>query len=95
MLVFQVFWFVAVLGGNRYAIPGAVVALILHSVVTQQLFIEWRILVAAAVMGFLLESAVVASGLVAFREQTQFAPIWLILLWAIFATTLNLSLIHI
>lgn len=99
VLLFQIGWFACVLGA-AHGMPwaGAIAAAaivtwhIAHAAQPQR---ELALLVAAAVLGALFETFLVQTGWVSFNTGVLFegaAPYWMVALWAIFATTLNVSL---
>ena len=56
---------------------------------------EWRVLLAAAVIGYCVDSAMTLGGLIAFPSIAQLgspSPIWMVALWVGFAATLSHSL---
>lgn len=56
---------------------------------------EARLLAAAAAIGFAWESALVGAGLVSYPSGTLvhgLAPYWIVAMWLLFATTLNVSM---
>lgn len=56
---------------------------------------EARLLVAAGAIGFAWESALVGAGLVSYSSGTLvdgMAPYWIVAMWLLFATTLNVSM---
>lgn len=88
ILVFQIGWLLCVIGGNLVAMIYTALALLFHHrfIVTQAS--EWRILLLIALGGLLLDSFMVAIGVMHFNVN-DFAglPIWLMCLWLLFATT--------
>lgn len=50
---------------------------------------EWRILASVAIAGATLDSLLSAAGILRFEPESALAPLWLILLWLNFATTLS------
>jgi hypothetical protein len=96
---FQAGWFASVLGGAHGApwFGLAVTALVVawHLGTAARPGIEARLLVLAAVLGASWDSALVALGWIDFASGTLFAgmaPGWIVALWVLFATTLNVSL---
>ena len=98
-ILFQVGWFACVLGG-AYGRPwlGAGVALAIvgwHLARAPQPRREFALVLIVTGIGALFESALVALGWVRYPTGTLFAgtaPVWLVAIWALFATTLNVSL---
>lgn len=99
ILLFQAGWFAAVLGGaNGKPVLGTlVVAAIvgLHLARSPRPGDEFLLLLAAAGLGALFDSALAASGWVVYASgqlAPATAPYWIVAMWALFATTLNVSL---
>jgi hypothetical protein len=98
-LVFQIGWFACVLGGAHglpwvgTGIALAIVAWHLTRAVRPKQ--ELRLVLSAAAIGALFDSMLVALGWLAYPSGTLIAgtaPHWIVALWMLFATTLNLSL---
>jgi hypothetical protein len=99
VVLFQLGWFACVLGAaNGYAREGAVAAALivaLHVARAARPKREALLAAAAALLGFLFESALVQAGWVRFEAGVVLegaAPYWMVALWALFATTLNESM---
>jgi len=99
LLLFQVAWFAAVLGaagGMAWLGPLALVPVLgVHLALQEDRRGEVRLLLAAAVIGFLFDTLMVATG--AFTPVRSllprpFSPPWMVGLWMNFAATLNVSL---
>jgi hypothetical protein len=96
---YQVAWFACVLGAaNQLPWIGTSVAIAvvaLHLVFTAQRCFELQVVIAAAVIGFILDSALASSGLVSFTSGVWInglTPHWMLGLWITFATTLSVSM---
>ncbi len=99
LLLFQLGWFACVLGGAYdQVLIGSMIAL---AVIGYHLFRaanaakEIRLLMLALIIGLVFESMVTAQGLALYSHGQVFdsiAPLWMILMWPLFATTLNLSM---
>lgn len=96
LIAFQIGWFAAVLGAG-HGLPWLGVAVV-PLVVLLNLFLsaDWRqeltIAAAAAVLGFAVDTALVAAGVFApvpFLVPPPFSPPWMVMLWANQATALN------
>jgi hypothetical protein len=92
-------WFACVLGaanGMPWIGPLAVLALVsIHLRLVKRPGAEVRLMLVAILMGLLADSLLVVSGLVSYPNGTWiqgFAPYWILAMWAMFATTLNLSM---
>jgi hypothetical protein len=96
---FQVAWLSSVIGGARempWLGPVAVlVALVVHLRVARKPFEEVLLVVTCALIGASFDSVLVAAGWVAYKSgqfSTYLAPYWIITMWMLFATTLNVSM---
>ena len=98
-MVFQAAWFATVLGAAKDA-PwvGPIVVLaaaVLHLRNTRLPLIEARLLASAMVLGLVVDSLLLASGWIAYPNGQwipALAPYWIVAMWALFATTLNVSM---
>jgi hypothetical protein len=98
-MVFQAAWFATVLGAAKDA-PwvGLIVILAaaaLHLRNTRLPLIEARLLASAMVLGLVVDSLLLASGWIAYPNGQwipALAPYWIVAMWALFATTLNVSM---
>jgi len=98
-LLFQAGWFACVLGAARgFPWQGALAALLIAAFVvarSQHPRDELALAAAAAAAGFAFDSALALTGWVGFEGAVPaplLAPVWMVALWALFATTLNVSL---
>ncbi len=98
-LAFQVGWLACVLGGaNGLPWIGAGVGLMIvlwHLRWMAPSANEWMLIAAAAFTGIVWDSLLVISGVVTYPPGQLFsraAPVWIVVMWMLFATTLNLSL---
>jgi len=98
-LFFQIAWFACVLGG-AYLVPWVgplVVALVVgyHLQRAKAPGPEALLLTAAAVIGAVFDSGLVATGWLQYPSgqwHALLAPYWIVAMWVAFATTLNVSL---
>lgn len=95
----QLAWSACVLGGaNGRPLAGALVAAAvigLHLLLARRALPEALLIVTASVIGLVWDSALIAIGLFSYPSGTLvpgLAPYWMIALWAVFATSLNLSM---
>ncbi|MGH8545973.1 MAG: DUF2878 domain-containing protein [Gammaproteobacteria bacterium] len=92
--LFQIGWFACVLGAaHGRAGLGSMIALtivVLHCLRAPHSLPEAALVLTAAAMGALWDSILGALGW--FDYGTLFAPYWIVALWMVFATTLNVSL---
>lgn len=99
VILFQLGWFACVAGAaNGYAREGALAAAAIvawHVLRAAQPRRELLLAAGAAAAGALFETALVQAGWVRFESGVLLegtAPYWMVALWALFATTLNVSL---
>lgn len=97
--VFQLGWFSAVIGaaqGMPWAGPLVIAAaLVLHFYQAKRPVEELGLVLASAFIGTWFDSMLVAFGWVSYPSgqwHAMLAPYWIIAMWMLFATTLNLSL---
>ncbi len=95
----QLAWSACVLGGaNGRPLAGALVAAAvigLHLALARRALPEALLIATASVIGLVWDSALIAIGLFSYPSGTLvpgLAPYWMIALWAVFATSLNLSM---
>lgn len=98
-LLFQLGWFACVLGGAYgYPLLGSLVALVIityHCYRAPDIVQESRLLLLALIVGLIFESIITSQGLARYSNGQVLdfiAPLWMILMWPLFATTLNLSM---
>lgn len=98
-IAFQMAWFACVLGGaSDRALAGTMVvgAVIgLHLALAQRPLPEALLIAAAAAIGLVWDSGLVAFGLISYPTGNfapGIAPYWIVAMWALFATSLNLSM---
>jgi len=99
ILGFQISWFASVLGaakGLSWLGPLAVTMwLTLHISMAPNRMAEACLALSAGVLGFLLDTLLIASGVfvpVQYLWPAPFSPLWMVFLWINFATLLNRSL---
>jgi len=99
VLLFQAAWFAGVLGAARGSSwLGVVVAagvIAWHLGKAQRASREFVLLVVALAVGLLFENLLVRAGWLRFDPSAVTAgaaPLWMVTLWAVFATTLNVSM---
>jgi hypothetical protein len=99
-LLFQLGWFSCVIGGassEYYWIGVVAVAVIVanHLARAQNLHDELMLVVITMILGTVWDSGLTLAGLFNFNSGVVFpglVPFWLIAMWALFATTLNVSM---
>jgi hypothetical protein len=98
-LLFQLVWFVCILGAATNATHSAVAfslfIILFHFYLTKYKISELKILLLASVIGFLFDGFLLKSELVLYANHGwsySITPLWIIVLWMGFAITLNSSL---
>ncbi len=96
---FQVGWFSSVLGGAKqlpWAGPLAVLAIVaLHLYRSDKPQVELKLILACGLIGTVFDSLLVAANWVGYPSgmfSSVMAPYWIIAMWMLFATTLNVSM---
>jgi len=99
IIAFQIGWFACVLGAaNALPLLGPAVvagAVALHLSRSSRPAQELALIVVAGVLGAVWDSALVATGWILYPSGnliSGFAPYWIVAMWMLFATTLNVSL---
>lgn len=95
---FYAAWFAAILAAARslplVATAACVSAVALHLALSKRRGVEAGLMLAAAVIGFSVETLVMQAGLATYAASGPLpgaAPLWLVTLWMAFATMLNVS----
>ncbi|MGB8693514.1 MAG: DUF2878 domain-containing protein [Steroidobacteraceae bacterium] len=98
-IAFQFGWFACVMGAARgWPLTGTAIGAVIvawHIVRAARPREELKLIGVALLIGVLWDSALIAFGLTDFTSGTLLvglAPPWILALWALFSTTLNLSL---
>lgn len=92
-LVFQIGWFVCVLGGNGAALIYTSLALLFHHWFILARPRQWYAVVSVASVGLLLDASLVAADIMVFHDADFIGlPLWLACLWLLFATTFQYCL---
>lgn len=98
-VAFQIGWFAAVLGAaNNMPWAGPLVitlVIALHLAIVRQPKAELTLIVICGLIGAVMDSIFVAAGWVAYPTGSiieNAAPYWIVAMWMLFATTLNMSL---
>jgi hypothetical protein len=96
---FQLGWFACVLGAaNDRPWAGTLVVLAviaIHLLIARRPSLELRLVLSAMVVGLVADSLLLASAWVSYPSGSLLpglAPYWIIAMWALFATTLNVSM---
>ena len=98
-ILFQVGWFVTVIGvANRsewIAVSSVFIILFVHLYMARDRVTEIFLMIAAGAMGFIADSILISTGLFSTLGEIGLqgtAPLWLVCLWMLFAITINYSL---
>jgi Protein of unknown function (DUF2878) len=93
---FQIAWIASVWGesSGRSSIGATIVVLVLaaHLLLARRPAAEIRLLAMVGALGCTIDSALGHAALLVFRSGDWLCPLWLVLLWLAFATTLGSSL---
>lgn len=100
ILTFQLGWFACILGAaNNYPWLGVLISTFLlawHLAGSKHWINEGRLILLTMLIGALFDFVPLSLGWISFKPlafwPSQLPPPWMIFLWAMFATTLNLSL---
>jgi len=90
-MVFNVAWLVCILGGSAIAVPVAIAVIAVHLRFFSTSS-EIALIAAVTVIGVLVDSLFLRTGILISPDGSFWPPLWLVSLWALFATTLNHSL---
>jgi hypothetical protein len=92
-LLFQLGWFACVFGARwPWLLVVAAVCIAAHLKWVSATPGEWRVLLAVAGCGWLLDTALLQLGVFGFAGSSPVLPAWLALLWLCFASTLGYTL---
>lgn len=99
LLLFDVAWFFSVFGGAQqlpWLGPLAVLVVLgIHFRVARQPFEEALLIISCAIIGAAFDSILVTAGWVNYSSglfSAYLPPYWIITMWMLFATTLNVSM---
>ncbi len=100
ILGFQLGWFACVLGGaNQLAWLGVFIALLIlsvHVLRANDPAFEVRLLLSALIIGLIFDGIPKSLGWITFAPvpywPEQLSPPWMVMLWGLFASTINISL---
>lgn len=97
--IFYITWFICVVWRMPWAVAAAAVAIAFHLVWVRPGVGEWRVLIACSAVGIVVDSLLTLTGVFNFQTVVggdvfgeTLAPLWLMALWLVFATTLNVSM---
>jgi len=99
LVIFDIAWFSSVFGGAQgmpWLGPLAVlVALLIHLHAARNSAEEFLLILSCGIIGAIFDSFLVATGWVTYKAglfSDFLAPYWIITMWMLFATTLNVSM---
>lgn len=87
--LFQVGWFACVLGGNSLWLLIALLVLVIHLRWISSWAAEGRLILSVVIIGTAVDSTLRSLGVFEFKDLSPLIPLWLMLLWALLATTLR------
>lgn len=88
-VLFQCGWFACVLGGDSAWLMVGLAVLAVHLLWISSWAEDGRLILRVMVLGTLLDTTLRMLGVFEFTEPGTLIPFWLILLWALLATTLR------
>jgi hypothetical protein len=88
-VLFQIGWLACVLGGNSLWLLLALAVLVIHLRWISSWPQEGRLILSVVIIGTAVDSALRGLGVFEFKDLSPLIPLWLMLLWALFATTLR------
>lgn len=88
-VLFQLGWLACVLGGNSFWLMLALAALVIHLRWISSWAAEGRLILCVVIVGTTVDSVLRYLGVFRFEEAAPLIPLWLMLLWALLATTLR------
>jgi Ser/Thr protein kinase RdoA (MazF antagonist) len=88
-VLFQIGWLTCVLGGNSLWLLVALAVLVIHLCCITSWAAEGRLILSVVIVGTAVDSVLRGAGVFAFQDQSPLIPLWLMLLWALLATTLR------
>ena len=87
--LFQLGWFACVIGGNSLWLLVALAVLVIHLLWISRWADEGRLILSVVLLGTAVDSSLRWLGVFEFSESAPLIPLWLMLLWALLATTLR------
>ncbi|MCV2224366.1 DUF2878 domain-containing protein [Pseudomonas mercuritolerans] len=88
-VLFQLGWLACVLGGNSLWLLLALAALVIHLRWISSWAAEGRLILCVVIVGTAVDSVLRYLGVFLFEDASPLIPLWLMLLWALLATTLR------
>ena len=98
-ILFQLAWFICVLGAaynqTYFALMISVIILLVHFALIKKRLLELKLILTAGIFGLLFDGVLLNFDLIIYNDPGlpyPITPIWIVMLWMIFAMTLNHSL---
>ncbi|WP_222834308.1 DUF2878 domain-containing protein [Pseudomonas sp. SC3(2021)] len=88
-LLFQIGWLACVLGGNSLWLLLALAVLVIHLRWISSWVEEGRLILSVVIVGTAVDSVLRGLNVFEFQDLSPLIPLWLMLLWALLATTLR------
>ena len=88
-VLFQCGWFACVLGGDSLWLLVAVAALVIHLLWISSSSHEGQVILAVTLLGTVADTSLRTFDVFHFSQPGPLIPLWLVLLWALLATTLS------
>jgi len=91
-LAFNVAWFFCVLGGSKVAIVVTILVLAAHFYFISNNSREISLVILVVALGIVMDSVLIRAGVLISANGSSWPPVWLLCLWAMFATLLSHSM---
>ncbi|MGE8189347.1 DUF2878 domain-containing protein [Pseudomonas sp. NPDC086278] len=88
-VLFQIGWFACVVGGSGLWLLVALAVLVIHLLWISRWADEGRLILSVVLLGTTVDSSLRWLGVFDFNDVAPLIPLWLMLLWALLATTLR------
>ena len=88
-VLFQLGWFACVLGGDSLWLLIPVAVLLIHHLWISRPGQDSRLILWVVLLGIAVDSSLRGLGVMEFQHAAALIPLWLIMLWAMLATTLR------
>ena len=88
-VLFQLGWFACVLGGDSLWLLIPVAVLLIHHLWISRPGQDSRLILWVVLLGIAVDSSLRGLGVMEFQHAVALIPLWLIMLWALLATTLR------
>jgi hypothetical protein len=96
LALFQGVWFLTVIGAAQgtpwYGLAGLSIFACIHYLLTHTAKADFQLAAISILLGLIIETAVIQTGVLSYVHSVtpaQFAPLWILILWANLALTLN------